>query len=112
MGSGGGSGLVRRGEMRAGVCAVADAVLAVPGTWQLVLTALQTGAQVLTGAAEEPVSQVEPPRHRYGGHEVSGFWFFLVDEPSTGDLNHCRSTTCRQHHRVCSDTRTRLRDTP
>src|SRR5690606_25861745 len=39
------------------------------------------------------VGQVEPPRHRYAGHEVSGLGFFLVDEPSTGDLAIYRSAT-------------------
>jgi hypothetical protein len=42
-----------------------------------------------------PVGQVEPPRHRYAGHEVSGVKVFLVEEPSTGDLAVYRSTTRR-----------------
>ncbi len=39
------------------------------------------------------VAQVEPPRHRYPGHEVSVLMAVLVDEPSTGDLATCRSPT-------------------
>src|SRR5690606_31874628 len=39
------------------------------------------------------VAQVEPPRHRYSGHELSVLMAVLVDEPSTGDLATCRSPT-------------------
>src|SRR6185369_3476556 len=44
------------------------------------------------------VSQVEPPPHRYGVHEVSGQMVFFVDDSSTGDLNPCRSPTHPQNH--------------
>src|SRR5439155_25900421 len=42
-----------------------------------------------------PVGQVEPPRHRYPGHEVSMQKDVLVDNPSTGDLATYRSPTRR-----------------
>src|SRR5690606_35073971 len=41
------------------------------------------------------VSQVEPPRRRYAGHEVSVLMVVLVDEPSTGDLTRSGSPTRR-----------------
>lgn len=57
------------------------------------------------------VGQIEPPRHSYAGHEVSGVQVFLVVDRSTGDLTHSiNDTPIPPLHRDSGTSR--LRDTP
>src|SRR5439155_4841853 len=69
---------------------------------QLPLAPLRRPTRLLTLGQQRlqhrplPVGQVEPPRHRYPGHEVSVLMDVLVDNPSTGDLATYRSPTRRR----------------
>src|SRR2546421_2560428 len=69
---------------------------------QLPLAPLRRPTRLLTLGQQRlqhrplPVGQVEPPRHRYPGHEVSVLMAVLVDNPSTGDLATYRSPTRRR----------------
>lgn len=57
------------------------------------------------------VGQVEPPRHRYGGHEVSGVLIVLVDDRSTGDLDYLiNDTPTRRSSTACWQVRTSTQD--